>query len=120
MAEGRGERVAICYQDQQITYRQVYEMVNRFGNALLNLGVEMENRVFLLLPDSPELVYGYFGAMKIGAVPIPVNNRLTEGDYVYMRIHEITHRHAHYYHKIFPRTPRGGGGGSKRPFATGP
>ena len=82
--EGRAGRVAIYYGDDQITYGRVYEMVNRFGNALRELGVERENRVFLLLPDSPELVYGYFGAMKIGAVPIPVNNRLTPEEYIYM------------------------------------
>lgn len=82
--EGRADRTAIYYQDRTITYKEVYEMVNRAGNALLELGVERENRVFLILPDSPELVYLYFGAMKIGAVPIPVNNRLTDGDYLYM------------------------------------
>ena len=82
--EGRASWTAIYYQDEQITYGRVYEMVNRFGNALRELGVERENRVFLLLPDSPELVYGYFGAMKIGAVPIPVNNRLTPEEYIYM------------------------------------
>ncbi|MCL6447296.1 MAG: benzoate-CoA ligase family protein [Armatimonadetes bacterium] len=82
--EGRADRVAIYFGDEQITYGRVYEMVNRFGNALRELGVERENRVFLLLPDSPELVYGYFGAMKIAAVPIPVNNRLTPEEYIYM------------------------------------
>ncbi|OAT85303.1 benzoate-CoA ligase family protein [Desulfotomaculum copahuensis] len=82
--EGRSRRVAIYYQDRSITYGEVYEMVNRAGNALLELGVERENRVFLLLPDSPELVYLYFGAMKIGAVPIPMNNRLPAADYLYM------------------------------------
>lgn len=82
--EGRAGRTAIYYNGEQISYGRVYEMVNRFGNALRELGVEAENRVFLLLPDSPELVYGYFGAMKIGAVPVPVNNRLTPADYVYM------------------------------------
>lgn len=82
--EGRASRPAIYFGEETITYGKVYEMVNRFGNALQELGVERENRVFLLFPDSPELVYGYFGAMKIGAVPIPVNNRLTPADYAYM------------------------------------
>ncbi|MCR4419304.1 MAG: benzoate-CoA ligase family protein [Clostridia bacterium] len=81
---GRADRVAIRYGDEEITYGRVYSMVNRCGNVLLSLGVEMENRVLLLLPDSPELVYAFFGAMKIGAVPVPVNNRLTAQDYLYI------------------------------------
>lgn len=84
LAAGRADRVAIYYRDSAITYGEVYEAVNRAGNALSSLSVEMENRVFLLLPDSPELVYLYFGAMKIGAVPIPMNTRLNTGDYQYM------------------------------------
>lgn len=84
VAAGRENRVAIYYGDQVITYGQVCRSVNRAGNALAALGVEMENRVFLLLPDSPELVYLYFGAMKIGAVLIPMNTRLNPGDYRYM------------------------------------
>ena len=81
---GRADRVAIRYGDEEITYGRVYSMVNRCGNVLLSLGVEIENRVLLLLPDSPELVYAFFGAMKIGAVPVPVNNRLTAQDYLYI------------------------------------
>lgn len=84
VAAGRENRIAIRYCDAAITYGEVYRSVNRAGNALSALGVEMENRVFLLLPDSPELVYFYFGAMKIGAVPIPMNTRLPAADYRYM------------------------------------
>src|SRR5205823_14100852 len=36
-------------------------------------GVRMEDRVPLLLPDGPELVYAFWGAIKIGAVPVPLN-----------------------------------------------
>jgi benzoate-CoA ligase len=59
-------------------------MVNRTGNALLKLGVQMEQRVMLLLLDSPELVASFFGAMRIGAVPIPTNTLLRPADYEYL------------------------------------
>ena len=45
IAQGRGGKVAIHYQDQEITYREVFENVNRTGNALRNLGIEIEHRV---------------------------------------------------------------------------
>jgi hypothetical protein len=60
--EGRGAKVAIYYQDQKITYEEVHAKVNRTGNALKNLGIEIENRVLVILPDSPEFAYTFFGA----------------------------------------------------------
>ena len=67
VAEGRGGRVVFRFEGRSVTYGELAERVNRFGNALLDLGVEMENRVLLILPDSPELAIGFWGAIKIGA-----------------------------------------------------
>ena len=66
------------------TYAEVLEQVNRTGNALKELGVRREERVTLLLFDSPEFVFNFFGAIKIGAVPIPTNTLLRSSDYEYM------------------------------------
>ena len=82
--EGRGERVAVYYEDERWTYRQLQAMANRTGNALRALGVEMEQRVALLLLDSPQFVGAFFGAIKLGAVPIPINTSLRPADYVYI------------------------------------
>src|SRR5689334_6988199 len=82
--EGRAAQTAILYEGQEITYGQVAENVNRFGSALRRLGVGIEQRVLLLLLDSPEFVYAFFGAMKIGAVPIPTNTNLRPEDYHYL------------------------------------
>ncbi len=83
VAEGRSDQVAIYFEDRTYTYRQVQELTNRAGNALQALGVEMENRVLLLLLDSPEFVASFWGAIKIGAVPIPVNTMMRSQDYLY-------------------------------------
>jgi len=82
--EGRGEDAAILYQDKQLSYRQVQEMVNRTGNLLLGLGVQPEQRVLMLVLDGPEFAALFFGAIKAGAVPVPVNTNLRAGDYRYM------------------------------------
>lgn len=84
IAQGRGQRTAIYYQDQKISYREVFEKVNRTGNALRELGIEIENRVLLALPDSPEFAFSFFGAIKIGAVPIPTNPWMGAKDYEYL------------------------------------
>ncbi|GIX47026.1 MAG: acetyl-CoA synthetase [Candidatus Tectimicrobiota bacterium] len=84
IAAGRGARPAFYCGERQVTYQEVYEQVNRTGNALRALGVEIENRVMLLLPDCPEFVFSFFGAIKIGAVPVPVNTLLRPPDYRYL------------------------------------
>jgi len=82
--EGRGDKIAIVCGDGRITYQQLLENTNRAGNALLELGVRPEERVLLLLLDTPEFLYSFFGAIKIGAVAVPVNTLAKPQDYVYM------------------------------------
>jgi benzoate-CoA ligase len=81
--EGRGGHVAIECGDARVTYGEVQQHVNRCGNALRGLGVRPEERVLLLLLDGPEFVYGFFGAIKIGAVPVPLNTLWKPADYQY-------------------------------------
>jgi benzoate-CoA ligase family protein len=82
--EGRGENIAIEAGEVHVSYRQLWESVNRFGNGLRQLGVRIEERVFLLLLDTPEFAISFFGAIKIGAVPVPVNTLLKTSDYHYI------------------------------------
>src|ERR1700722_4594680 len=85
IAEGRGARIAFECGDHRVSYSQLQENVNRFGNVLrAEYGVRMEERVLLLLQDTPEFAYCFFGAIKIGAVPIPVNTLLKPSDYEYL------------------------------------
>ncbi len=83
VAEGRGDKAAFFHEDRTVTYAGLQELVNRVGNALLGLGVEMEHRVLLLLLDCPEFVASFFGAIKIGAIPIPINTMMRAQDYLY-------------------------------------
>jgi benzoate-CoA ligase family protein len=82
--EGRQEKVAIEAGEARVTYRQLAEKVNCFGNGLRQLGVRIEERVLLLLLDGPEFAFSFFGAIKIGAVPVPVNTLLKPADYHYI------------------------------------
>lgn len=84
IADGRVEKIAIECEGQRVTYQQLFEMVNRLGNGLRKLGVRIEERVILLLFDTPEFAASFFGAIKIGAVPVPVNTLLKPADYMYL------------------------------------
>jgi benzoate-CoA ligase family protein len=82
--EGRGPKVAIECGDERVTYQELLENTNRAGNSLLALGVRPEERVLLLLLDTPEFLYSFFGAIKIGAVAVPVNTQARPHDYEYI------------------------------------
>ncbi len=84
LQDGRGNRVAIRTANRNWTYADLGADVNRVGNVLHALGVDMEQCVAIFLYDSPEFACTFFGAMKIGAVPIPTNTSLRPQDYLYM------------------------------------
>ncbi|MFC1869542.1 acyl-CoA synthetase, partial [Thermodesulfobacteriota bacterium] len=80
-----GDRVVLYHHDtgDTVTYREADRMSDRVGNALRASGVEIENRIAILMDDCPEWAYTLLGALKIGAVPTPLNTLLTENDYAF-------------------------------------
>lgn len=84
MAEGRAAKVAIECGEDRVTYGQLFERVNRLGNVLKALGVRREERVGMLLLDTPEFAYCFFGTMKTGAIALPVNTLLKPHEYEYI------------------------------------
>ncbi len=63
------------------SYGELARTVRRFAGALSKLGVVEEQRVLIALPDCPELVVAFLGAIWAGAVPVPVNPGLRVDDY---------------------------------------
>ena len=84
LARGRGEKVALIDESGRYTYRELAERVNRAGNALRALGAGMETRVMMCMSDGIDFPALFFGAIKAGCVPIPVNTLLTPDDYAYL------------------------------------
>ena len=82
--EGRGDRVALVTPQGRTTYGELHELVNRAGNALAGLGVAAEQRVALILHDGLAFYAAFLGAIKIGAVPVPVNTLLRRSDFQYI------------------------------------
>ncbi len=81
VARGLGDKVAIYYKNKTYTYRKIQQLINKVGNALLILGTHMEDRIALVMNDSPEAIASFYGAIKIGAIPIPINYMYTADDY---------------------------------------
>lgn len=84
LTKGRGAAVAHRVAGRSITWAEIAGAADRWGNALGELGVEIENRVLLVLDDSPAFVTVFWGTVKIGAVAVPVNALMTAEDYAFL------------------------------------
>jgi benzoate-CoA ligase family protein len=79
---GREDKVAIYSGDDEVSYGELARRINRFGHALREeLGVQQEDRVLLVLDDTPSFPTAFFAAMRIGAVPVPVNTLVDADEY---------------------------------------
>jgi 2-aminobenzoate-CoA ligase len=83
MAGGKGDRIAIYFEDKKIPYKAVWANVNKLGSALKRLGIEEADRVMLRLPNIPPAVMANFAVIKIGAVSLPTSVLFSQA--------EITH-----------------------------
>jgi len=81
--EGRNEKVCLYFEDSKWTYGEVASLSNKTGNVLRDFGLDVEERILMVLPDCPEFVWTWFGAARIGAVITMVNPMLPASDYQY-------------------------------------
>jgi 4-hydroxybenzoate-CoA ligase len=81
----RSDAVALRYRGtstaRDLSYGELRERVTRSAAALRAAGLHAERRVLVALPDLPELVEVFLGAMWGGAVPILANPGLRTADY---------------------------------------
>jgi benzoate-CoA ligase family protein len=84
VAEGRGAKLAIRSAAGDVTYAELAERVNRCGNALRALGVGRGDRLLLVVKDCAEFFYLFWGAIKAGVIPVPLNTLLRAEDYKFI------------------------------------
>jgi 4-hydroxybenzoate-CoA ligase len=84
VAEGRGDRAAVCDPQRTLTYGELLSCAARIGTVLARFGVEPENRVALVVLDSVEFPILFWGAIRAGIVPVLLNTRLTADQYHYL------------------------------------
>jgi len=82
--EGRGDRVAVAVGDEAWTYAQVQERANRASHALRAQGIDLEDRVLILLFDGMPFVEAWFGTLKAGAVFCMANPLATPEELAYL------------------------------------
>lgn len=81
---GRGEKTAIITDDgTAVTFAEVHALASRFAARLRDAGIVREQRVVMVMDDSPRFHAAFLGAMRIGAVPVPVNFLARPEDFEY-------------------------------------
>jgi len=70
---GRAGKAAVHAVDRSLTYGELLAQASRAGNLLRALGVAREERVLLVLDDTTAFPVVFLGAMRLGAVPVPVS-----------------------------------------------
>ncbi len=85
MTEGRASKTAIMTTDGKVvTYGELFANVNRVGNVLKALGIPRGARMLMIVKDDPAFHYLFWGAIKAGIVPVPLNTLLRAQDFSYM------------------------------------
>ncbi len=77
------DKTALIFIDSRISYKQLDDRVNRFANALIDLGVKPGDKVAMLMPNMPQLVAATYGAWRAGAVVIMNNPLYTDKELEY-------------------------------------
>jgi len=80
---GRAGKTALMTADGQVTYGELASLAAAVASYLIDLDVGREQRVLMILDDSPAFPATFLGAMRIGAVPVPVNPMDRVDNYVY-------------------------------------
>jgi benzoate-CoA ligase len=84
LVAGRGDKLAYIDDAGRHTYQDLAWRVNRAANALVSLGLRMEDRVMLVHLDTIDFPGVFLGAIKAGIVPIAANTLLSAADYEFM------------------------------------
>lgn len=83
-AQQCGDRDATIFYGKRMTYLELEMASNRFAHALMNMGIQHNDRVAICLPNSPQFPIAFFGVLKAGAVVVPTNPLYTP--------HEMRHQ----------------------------
>jgi benzoate-CoA ligase family protein len=76
LAAGDGQRIALTGPAGEFSYAQLHDRVCRTAAGLRAVGVQPEQRILMVMSDSPAFVVVYLAAMRVGAIPVPVSTML--------------------------------------------
>jgi fatty-acyl-CoA synthase len=103
------DRTAVVDGARRYTYRRLAERVNRLANALRQMGVQQQDKVAILSPNSHRMLEAFFAVPQLGAILTPLNYRLTTPEFAYILDHsgtKVVLIDWEYAHQIAPAVDR--------------
>lgn len=67
------DNIAIVFEEEQISYEELYNRVNKLATAWNDLGLQKNDRIGLMISNHPYYVYSYFAALKLGLIVVQIN-----------------------------------------------
>src|SRR5690606_12949700 len=86
------DKLALVYNDRQVTYRELNDLVNRTANGLRKRGVKKGDRLAMYSKNNLDFVIVEFALARLGAVLIPINVMFKENDISYILNHRSEER----------------------------
>src|ERR1044071_8745962 len=84
VAEGRGAKIAFIDPARRLTYGELADRVARVGPMLTKLGLQREDRVAMIMLDTIDFPVLFWGAIRAGIIPIPLNTLLPVEQFHYI------------------------------------
>ena len=82
--EGKGDKVALRFGERAWTYADVADRSRALARTLIDLGLRPEQRVYIVLPDTPAFAWGIFGTLAAGGVLAMGNPQVPVDDLAYV------------------------------------
>jgi benzoate-CoA ligase family protein len=76
LAAGDGDRLALTGPAGDLSYADLWDRVRRTAAGMRAAGVQPEQRILMMMADSPHFAVVYLAAMRVGAIPVPVSTML--------------------------------------------
>ncbi|MFP4466346.1 MAG: long-chain-fatty-acid--CoA ligase [Candidatus Goldiibacteriota bacterium] len=83
-AEENGKKVFLKYNKDKKTFAETFVRIKAAAKGMQELGIKKGDKVAVLLINSPEFIYTYFGAVMAGAEVVPLNTFLRLDEIVYI------------------------------------
>jgi long-chain acyl-CoA synthetase len=70
------DKIAVIFANQAWNYQDLNEITDKIAASFISMGVGKGDRIAIHLSNCPEIVFCYYACFKIGAIAVPLNNRL--------------------------------------------
>jgi len=67
------DRVFLYFKNEKVTFKEISDISRKAAGGFAKVGIKKGDNVCIMLPNSPEYLYAWFGLARLGAIEVPVN-----------------------------------------------